>query len=421
MLLKDPNVLITREDFPLVTDLSSLRGKSIALLRGTAVYEYIKRVYPHLRVIETVTEEEALGMVSNKQADMTLRALIVAAHTIKKEGWFNLKINSAVVGFENQLRIGVLKSEPLLRDILNKGIATLTEQDRAKIVDQHVQIRMVTDVQVDYTLAKWLAALLVSIVLTSLYWLKRLRKLNDRLRLALDEVTHHEDEQRQFISMLSHEVRSPLAVIDTTAQLLTITLEDDHTAHPLVARVRRGVARLTNFLDNCLTQDRVDSKNFALNSAPIRVAELASWAEETAELMSDQHLFTLELESSLPPLQGDQTLLRVLLTNLLSNAAKYSPPGTLITLRCSRHQNKLRMQVADHGPGIVEDEKELIFLRYRRGRHAEHRPGAGLGLSVVKRIAELHGGHVSVANAPGAGATFTVELPFTASASTQMQ
>ena len=420
-LLNDPNVLITREEHPTITDLASLIGKKIALPLGTAMNERIKKAFPNLTVVDVVEEEEALGLVSDKTVDMTLRSMIVAAHTIKKQGWFNLKLNSQLPGYENQLRIGVLKSEPQLRDILNKGIATLTVQDRAKIVDRHVEIKMVTDVQIDYTLVKWLAALIAAIVVTSLFWLRRLSRSNTLLRFALAEVKATEAEQRLFISMLSHEVRSPMAVIDTTAQLLTIKLDDDHDAHLLVARIRRGVARLSNFFDNCLTQERVNSKNFSLHPADLDVAELANWAEESAELLSGGHDICLELTPDLPPLRGDQTLLRIVLMNLLSNAIKYAPPETQISLRVLRQQTHCRFEIADQGPGIPEDERAIIFQRFRRGRKAEGTPGAGLGLAVAARIVALHGGTLTVNSPLGQGACFVIDLPFATPATPQMQ
>lgn len=411
-LLTDPNVLITREEQPTITNLAGLIGKKIALPRGTAMSERIKKAFPNLTVVDVVEEEDALALVSNKTVDMTLRSMIVAAHTIKKEGWFNLKLNSQLPGYENHLRIGVLKSEPQLRDILNKGIATLTEQERASIVDRHVQIKMVTDVQIDYTPVKWMAVLITAIVATSLFWLRRLRNTNRLLRTALADVKATEAEQRLFIAMLSHEVRSPMAVIDTTAQLLSIQLDDDDGAHRLVARIRRGVARLSNFFDNCLTQERVNSKNFALHPVDLSVAELAYWAEESAELLSGEHDIRLELAPDLPALRGDQTLLRILLMNLLSNAVKYAPPGTPITLRVQANQTYCRFEVVDQGPGIPEDEQLVIFQRFRRGRKAEGTPGAGLGLAVAARIVALHGGAIALRSPPGEGACFMVDLPF---------
>ena len=181
-LLSDPNVLITREEHPFIADLAALSGKTMALPRGTAMMERLRKDYPQLRFVGTDSEAEALQMVSERRADVTLRSLIVAAHTIKHKGWFNLKIAGQVPGYDNHLRVGVLKSETVLRDLLDKGIATLTAQDRSRVVDRHVSIKVVTQVDTDYTVALWLLALLAAVALTSLLWMRRLHQFNARLR-----------------------------------------------------------------------------------------------------------------------------------------------------------------------------------------------------------------------------------------------
>jgi len=408
-LLRDPNVLITREETPLIEDLSALRGKRMALPAGTAIFERISTEFPNIKLIGTASEDEAIGLVADKQADMTLRSLIVAAYTIKKNGWFNLKINSQLPGYENNLRIGVVKSEPLLRDLLNKGIATLSDQEKNRIIDRHIEIKMVTDI--DYTPLKWLVGLTATILLTSLYWLRRLRKINQSLAAALDEVQTTEMEQRQFISMLSHEIRSPLAVIDTTAQLLSLKPRSQAEIRPLEARIRRGANRLTSLLDNSLTQDRLNSKNFTLHSDDIDLSKLLSVTLDNAELFSRQNEISATLDDTLTNLHGDQTLLRILLNNLITNAIKYTPAGTPIHVGIAREGDVCLIQVADRGPGIPPGDLPHIFERFHRGKNVKDNPGAGLGLSLVARIVKLHGGTISVDCPPGGGTTFSIRLP----------
>lgn len=181
-LLVDPNVLIVREDAPPLGDLATLKGRSIAIPKESAVFERVRRDFPNLKLIGTDSEYEAFGMVSNRKADMTLRSRIVAGQNIKEKGWFNLKIASEVPGYENVLRMGVLKSLTALRDQLNGGIATITRAEREQIINRHVEIKMVTDVQIDYTPAIWLGVVLVAVIVTSLWWMRRLNALNRRLQ-----------------------------------------------------------------------------------------------------------------------------------------------------------------------------------------------------------------------------------------------
>lgn len=181
-LLIDPNVLITREEHPFIADVSRLSGKTIALPKATAMSERVARDFPNLKVLDTTSENESLGWVSERKADMTLRSLIVAAHTIKDNGWFNLKISGQIPGYENRLSLGVVRSETTLRDILDKGVATLTEQDRRQVVDRHVQMNVVTAVKTDYTLALSIGALLLVVVVSNAWWVRRLQAVNRQLK-----------------------------------------------------------------------------------------------------------------------------------------------------------------------------------------------------------------------------------------------
>lgn len=221
-------------------------------------------------------------------------------------------------------------------------------------------------------------------------------------------------EQRQFIAMLSHELRSPLAVIQTAGQVLALRSVDNPAQQALARRILRGAARLGYFFDNCLTQDRIDSADFALAPTPVDLAELALWASESGGQLAQEQPLRLAVEPALPPLQGDPVLLRVLLANLLSNAFKYSAAGAPVSLSVRRAGALCRFAVDDAGPGIAADEQSLVFEKYRRGRSAKDKPGAGLGLALVKRIAELHGGSVRHQALPERGTRFVVEIPFAA-------
>ena len=233
-----------------------------------------------------------------------------------------------------------------------------------------------------------------------------------RLRLALQDLTQSDAQQRQFIAMLSHEVRSPLAVIDATAQVLEQRLHADTSLMPLVARVRRGAVRLAYFFENSITQDRIDSGNFSIQICEVDVARMLHWAKESAEQLSHEHQIVLQMPPEpLPILMGDPTLLRMLLSNLLSNALKYSPAKTTITLRLEIIGNWCRMEVLDEGPGIPLHEQALVFKKYTRGAAAERISGAGLGLALVERVTALHQGTIRLESQPGLGTRFIVDIP----------
>ncbi|MFG0805823.1 diguanylate cyclase domain-containing protein [Pseudomonas fluvialis] len=179
-LFNDVNVLISREEYPPVRDLAALVGARVALPSGTSIEERLRRQYPGLQIVHTQNEAQALSLVNQREAELTMRSLTVAAYTIKQEGWFNLKIAGQVEGFDNLFRIGVLHSEPLLRDLLNLAIASLTPAEVNAIVNRHVPIRI--ESPTNYRLAVQVALVFALVLLSNLFWIRRLRRLNRRLQ-----------------------------------------------------------------------------------------------------------------------------------------------------------------------------------------------------------------------------------------------
>ncbi len=188
-IFHDPNIVVAREEHPFVADLHGLTNESVALPRGTMVEERIRSEFPNLRVILTASEGESVALVSARKADLTIRSLIVAAYAIKKEGLFNLKIAGQVPQFTNQLRVGVLKNEPLLLAILDKGVRTITPQEREAISNRHVAIQVQQGI--DYRLLWKVVAAAAVLLIVVFYWNRKLSRLNRKLaRLSVtDQLT----------------------------------------------------------------------------------------------------------------------------------------------------------------------------------------------------------------------------------------
>ncbi|AGX87882.1 diguanylate cyclase [Candidatus Symbiobacter mobilis] len=200
----DQNIIITREEHPYIGDIRGLKDERVALPGGTMVEERIRRDFPNLVIVTTGSESEAVSLVSERKAELTVRSLIVAAYAIKKEGLFNLKIAGQIPEYSNKLRIGVRKEEPLLRSILDKGVQTITPQDREAIANRHVSVQVYSNF--DTTLLWQVGAVALVVIALVLYWNRKLQAINreferlsitDRLtglynRLRLDTVLEAE-------------------------------------------------------------------------------------------------------------------------------------------------------------------------------------------------------------------------------------
>ena len=243
----DPNIIVTREEHPYVGDLKGLSQESVALPRGTMVEERIRREYPNLRPILTENEQQSVALVSERKADMTIRSLIVAAYAIKKEGLFNLKIAGNVPDFTNRLRIGVLKDEQILRDVLNKGVKTLTSQEREAISNKHVAIQVQQGI--DYRLVWKVLAGSVLMMLAIFFWMRKLQALNRKLEQlsVTDRLTGLFNRMKLDEVLESEILRAPRASQAFSVIMIDVdyfkAVNDIH-GHPIGDRVLVEVAQL---------------------------------------------------------------------------------------------------------------------------------------------------------------------------------
>jgi PAS domain S-box-containing protein len=173
------NVFITREEHDFISDPARLSNHSMVLPRGTSIEERIRNDYPNLELILVESESDAMKMVDKKKADMTMRSLSMAAYTIKKEGYFNLKIAGRLPRYSNQLSMGISSDLPLLKDILNPAIATITPQEIEQATHSHISVKIVSPP--NYKVIMAVAAALMLILIVGLAWNYQLRRLNARL------------------------------------------------------------------------------------------------------------------------------------------------------------------------------------------------------------------------------------------------
>jgi two-component system OmpR family sensor kinase len=221
--------------------------------------------------------------------------------------------------------------------------------------------------------------------------------------------------QRNFISMASHEFRTPITVIDAHAQRL-ITMKERLTSDELAERARKirsAVRRMTHLIENLIDSIKVIDGEVQLYFHPCNI-DLAALLHEICQLQREiapQTQIVENLHTHAPPMFGDANLLFQVFNNLLSNAIKYSLDDGLIGVALEVEESWVVVSVRDRGVGIREADRARLFERYYRGTNAAGTVGTGLGLYFVKTVVELHGGQVTVESAEGEGSCFRVRLP----------
>ncbi|GMT97759.1 hypothetical protein KH5H1_18780 [Corallococcus caeni] len=240
----------------------------------------------------------------------------------------------------------------------------------------------------------------------------------DRTQKELREAIAIRD---QFLSMASHELRTPLTPLKATLDLLIRQLGSGQGMNPerqreTIARLNRQVDRLTRLIGDMLDVSRLQSGRFALTVAPMDLVGLAREVVERIQSTRPERQGLLSLEVPAGALVGrwDEQRLDQLLTNLVENALRYSPPGTPVVVRLREEDGQVRLDVEDRGIGIPEESVPQLFTPFFRARNAtEHYAGGlGLGLAICREIVERHGGRIGAkSDGPGKGTCFTVWLP----------
>ena len=236
------------------------------------------------------------------------------------------------------------------------------------------------------------------------YFLLVKQQDDEKLRQALEEVILAEAEQRQLLSLASHEFRTPAAMIATTLDSLTY-LEQEIT--PAVAarhaNIRHGCQRLIHLANSLITQDRLRGLHFELVAEEIDLIPLIN---EIVHHYVEPLVWQPTL--SFAPARVDAALIRIALHNLIDNALRHStpdqPPGILLTHDADGYE----LSVSDLGSGVPDSDKEKVFERFFR---KDAGPGSGLGLSIVRQIARLHGGDTIIRDHAPHGACFVIKLP----------
>jgi signal transduction histidine kinase len=241
------------------------------------------------------------------------------------------------------------------------------------------------------------------------------REVRDRIRAeqALKEADRHKDE---FLATLAHELRNPLAAILNAVQLIrTRELTDPQLCLSRDIIERQG-GQLRRLVDDLLDVSRITTGKIKLSLEPIAVTEVIAHAVETVDaLMRErEHVFAIEVAENSLQVRGDRVRLTQAIANVLDNAAKYTNPGGKISLTLLQRDAQLEISVQDNGIGIAPDALPRVFdLFAQADREAERfQSGLGIGLALVRRLLEMHGGSVEAhSEGKGRGSRFVIRLP----------
>jgi len=242
-----------------------------------------------------------------------------------------------------------------------------------------------------------------------------LAETSHNLERALEQLKELDRLKSKFFANISHELRTPLTLILAPVEELDSRPRDDHDKQQIRV-IRRNAERLLGLINDLLDLSRLDAGGLRLNLAEMDVRSVAAAVHENS--VPAAHARGLDLRLDVDPsdreIWGDAHRLEIVLTNLVSNAIKFTPGGGVVTVRVRDHEEAVRIEVMDDGSGISAEDLDRVFERFFQVDPSDRRRegGVGIGLALARELVELHGGNISVKSEPGVLTTFTVDLPY---------
>ncbi|MFP5407126.1 MAG: sensor histidine kinase, partial [Gammaproteobacteria bacterium] len=238
----------------------------------------------------------------------------------------------------------------------------------------------------------------------------------DRLKLETERVHTTDEKRREMVASVSHDLRTPLTAL--MGQLETIRLKGESLPEQargqLLERAIHNAQHLRRLTEALAELARFDSPDFRAQPEPIAIGELADDVVQRFAISAQEAGVTLDIDypDGLPLTEVDAALIERALANLLDNALRVTPTGGQVLVRVHREGPAIRLEVIDSGPGVSPEDQRRVFERFFQSSSArDQRGSSGLGLAIVSRVAELHGGHAGLKTEPGRGSTFFIDLP----------
>lgn len=244
---------------------------------------------------------------------------------------------------------------------------------------------------------------------------KKLEQREDELRVALDKEKELNELKSRFVSMASHEFRTPLSTIMSSASLIAKYTEErqNEKRQKHVDRIKSCVVNLTGILNDFLSLSKIEEGKIEANFEDLQITEICDIViDEVKGLIKDGQQLSKDVDESIT-LKTDKRILKNILFNLLSNAIKYTPNTGTISCKVVSTNKYIEFIVRDSGIGIPESDQKFLFERFFRASNVENIQGTGLGLNIVTRYVALLQGEISFISKEGEGTEFKVSIPKT--------
>jgi signal transduction histidine kinase len=412
-----PFVIFTREDNRLIHDIDDLNHKKVAVFQFGAAARALEKYHPQIELYRVDIADEALVALNAGQVDAYIGNLVVINYVARNLGFANVKI-AADTPYGTNLYMAVKDSMPMLQVILTKGLNAITEQERNVISRNWVAVTY--EHKTDLTLLISIAGSAACLILIFALWSWKLsseirwrKEIEAELKLSREKAESANKTKSRFLANMSHELRTPLNAVTGYSQLIESNPQGHWEDKKYAAEILKSGKHLLYLINELLDLSKVESGKVSLQ---IKAVDLNETVEESLLLIAQaakEKQIHLKHHNQHPVIAlADQSRLKQVLLNLLSNAINYNQAGGHVSVEVTSNDGHAVILIADSGRGIAEEHLELLFEPFERlEAENSHVEGTGIGLTISRQLIELMRGSISVESQLGTGSLFEVRLP----------
>ncbi len=410
--LKIPIVLATKIDVSFVTDFENLEKRKVAILRECTLFEVLEEKYPNIQFIEVDNIDEGLAGVAQDEFFGFIGTLTSIGDKFQKEYAGELKIAGKLDNYL-ELSIAIRNDDKVLVNILQKTLNSINDYTHRQIFNKWASITYEQKIIDNTKLWKVIVIALIIFILF-LYWNRKLNALNKELELQRKRVQEALDIKSNFLANISHEIRTPINAIMGMTYILGQSLKDEKQKKQ-VQSIETASNSLLRLINDILDKSKIDVGKLEIVKSNFNLLNIINNIKTIFNNKIEQKGLELKIiyDKNLPiNLVGDSLRLEQILTNLITNAIKFTNKGYIELNIEQTKQNRFRFSIIDTGIGISQEQIDKVFRPFTQGDSSTTRKfgGTGLGLSICKELVELMNGSISIQSQINKGSSFIFEV-----------